>query len=124
MAQFPAAAPNVDGLPAWLQVFVSLAFALTLIWGAFATYRKRVDREPTGAGQTIIASLPDMSAVRDLNEQCRILCLAVQGLAADMNDHTHYLRDKIETDRELCMRLRELKEEIIRSDRQRFHGGG
>jgi hypothetical protein len=59
-----------------------------------------------------------MTAVRQLTDQCRVLAEHVDSLNATFRDHTHYLRNKIEIDQELCMRLRELKEEIVRSDRQ------
>lgn len=119
MQSYPSA-PNVTGLPLWLQVVVSLTFLLFTALAAFAGYRKRLDREPPGAAQTVLASIPDMSAVRQLTDICRILCERMDGVDATFRDHTHYLRDQIEVDRELCMRLRELKEEIIRHDRQRF----
>lgn len=111
---------NVDGLPLWLQVLVSIAVVLATFFAAFRGYNKVVEREPPGAAQTVLATIPDMSAVRQLSDICRVLCGEVEKLDATLRDHTHYLRDKIEVDREVCMRLRELKEEIIRSDRQRF----
>lgn len=112
------AAPNVDGLPVWLQVVVSLIFVFATIVAAFMGYRKLDRREPTGAAQTVLASIPDMTAVRQLTDQCRVLCQQVESLDQTFRDHTHYLRNKIEIDQEMCMRLRELKEEIIRSDKQ------
>lgn len=115
------AAPNVEGLPVWLQVVVSMAFVIVTGWAAARGYSKRAEREPRGAAATVLASFPDMSAVRQLNDVCRILCGEVEKLEGSIRDNTHYMRDKIDTDRELCARLRELKEEIIRSDRQRFH---
>lgn len=110
--------PNVDGLPVWLQVTVSLAFILATMAVAFAGYRRLERREPVGAAQTVLASIPDMSSVRQMVDVCRVLCVKIESLDDTMRDHTHYLRDKIEVDRELCMRIRELKEEIVRSDRQ------
>lgn len=120
--QYPTA-PNVDGLPTWLQVIVCVPFALGLLGAAFQGYRKRLIREPDTAAQTVIASIPDMSAIRQLTDTCRILCGHVESLNASFRDHTHYLRNKIEVDQELCQRLRELREEIVRSDRQRLGKG-
>lgn len=117
-------APNVDGLPPWLQVLLSLAFILTTMFVAVQGYRRRLEREPPGAGQTVVAAFPDMTAVRQLTDVCRVLCGEVQKLDSSMVDHTHYLRDAIEVHRELCMRVRELREEIIRSDRQKAQRGG
>lgn len=111
-------APNVDGLPPWLQIAATVAFLIATMAVAFAGYRRIERREPSGAATTVLASIPDMSSVRQLNEICRSLCHQVESLETALRDHTHYLRDKIEVDRELCMRFRELKEEIVRSDRQ------
>lgn len=114
---FPAA-PNVDGLPIWLSVLVSLAFVLSTSFAAYLGYRKLDRREPSGAAQTVVASFPDMTAVRQLTDMCRVLCQQVESLDATFRDHTHYLRNKIEVDQEVCQRLRELREEIVRHDRQ------
>jgi hypothetical protein len=99
-----------------------MGVGLGAIIAAFLGYRKRAEREPGGAAATVLASLPDMSAIRQLTDQCRILSQHVESLCSEMRDHTHYLRDKIEVDREVCMRVREMKEELIRSDRQRLGG--
>jgi hypothetical protein len=115
--------PNVDGLPIWLQIAVSLIFVGTTALMAMLGYRKALEREPSGAATTVLASIPDMSSVRNLTDVCRILCGEVEKLDSTMRDHTHYLRDKIEVDREVAMRLRELREEIVRSDRQRAERG-
>lgn len=113
-------APNVDGLPVWLQVFVSVAFVLSTIWVALRGYKRTLEREPPGAAQTLVAAFPDMTTFRQLTDQCRILSQYVDSLSAELREHTHFMRDEIEVQREMCMRMRELKEEIIRSDRQRF----
>lgn len=110
---------NLGAQPLVVQVIIALCIGLGAILTAYLGYRKRVEREPPGAAQTVLASIPDMSAVRQLTETCRVLCERIEQFDAAMRDHTHYLRNKIEVDQELCMRLRELKEEIIRSDRQR-----
>lgn len=115
---FPQA-PDVAAGPLWLQLVVAIAFCFATIAAAVIGYRKRVDREPPGAAATVLASIPDMSAIRHLTDVCRLLSVHVESLNATFRDHTHYLRNKIEVDQELCQRMRELKEEIIRSDRQR-----
>lgn len=117
-------APNVDGLPVWLQVTVSLAFVLITGWVGWVGYLKRVEREPPGAAQTLVAAFPDMAAVRQLTEQCRLLCHAVESLDSGLRDNTHYLRNKLEVDAELSSRVRELRDEIVRSDRQRAERKG
>jgi predicted membrane-bound mannosyltransferase len=114
---FPSA-PNVEGLPPWLQVIVCVPFALALMIGALRTYKKAELREPAGASQAVVAAFPDMTAVRQLTDQCRVLSEHVDSLNATLRDHTHYLRNKIEVDQEVCQRLRELRDEIVRHDRQ------
>jgi hypothetical protein len=110
-------APSIDGLPLWLQVLVTFIFVVTTAGAAFLGYRSRVEREPVGAATTVLAAFPDLTAIRQLTDQSRILCDHVERLDVSMRDHTHYLRDKIEVDRELCMRMRELKEEMVRPRR-------
>lgn len=108
---FPVA-PNVEGLPTWLQVFVSLAFVAIMGWVAITGYRKRVEREPHGAAQTVLAAIPDMGAVRHLADVCVKLGACVESLESATREHTHHVRNLEETQRETCQRLRELKEEL------------
>lgn len=124
---------NLGAQPLVVQIIASIGIALGAAIAAFRGYRKRVEREPPGAAATVLAAIPDMSPIRALNDTCRMLCREVEKLESSvrdltsetsklestLRDHTHWFRDKIEVDRELCMRLRELKEEIVRSDQQR-----
>lgn len=105
---------NLGGQPLLIQVVVAIVIGLGTLLTAYLGYRKRFEREPAGAAQTVVAAFPDMGAIRSLTDVCRVLCGEVVKLESTMRDHTHYLRDKIEVDRELCMRLREHKEEMIR----------
>lgn len=107
-------APNVDGLPPWLQIVLSFIFIMTTAAVAFVGYRRRLEREPGGAATTVLAAFPDMTAVRQLTDQTRILCEHVDRLDGTMRDQLHYIRNKIDVDTELCVRLRELKEELAR----------
>lgn len=116
--------PNVDGLPLWLQIVLSLLFVVTTAGIAFVGYRQRLEREPSGAATTVMAAFPDMTAIRQLTDTCRLLCQNVEQLNATLTDHTHYLRNKIDVDAELAHRARELTDEIIRSERQRAQREG
>lgn len=105
-------------------MIVSLLFlGMTAFFGMLG-YRKRVEREPGGAASTVLAAIPDMSAVRQLTDQCRLLCEHIEKLDATLSEHTYYLRNKIEVDTRLAHLVRELIDERIRSDRQRAQREG
>jgi hypothetical protein len=112
-------APNTDGLPVWLQITVSLIFVAITAFMAFIGYQRRLDREPPGAASTVFAAIPDMSAVRQLTDQARIVAEHLDRVDASLRDNVHYLRDQIDVMRENSVRMRELREEIVRSDLQR-----
>lgn len=107
-------APNVDGLPVWLQVVVSLVFVFATAAMAYRGLQKRTEREPQGAAQTVLASIPDMGAVRHLADVCVRLIHAVEGLETCIAELTHHERNHIEAERELCARLREVRERMDR----------
>lgn len=110
---FPQA-PNVDGLPGWLQILVSITFLLITGGIAVRGYNKRVEREPGGAAQTVLAHIPDMGPMRHLGDVCTRLSACVESLESATRELTHFLRDLEQTEREVCQRLRELKEEMRR----------
>lgn len=115
---FPQA-PNITGGTPSVQIIVALTFMFATIVAAWLGYRGRVEREPSGAAATVVAAFPDMTAVRQLTDQCRVLCGHVESLDATIREMTHHIRNGTETNNEVCQRLRELKEEIVRSDIQR-----
>lgn len=105
--------PNVDGLPGWLQVTITLLFgAVTLIVG-LKGYRSR-PRDDAPVIQAPMAHIADMSAIRHLTETCHTLCGAIVSLERSLNEHTHYERQSAELEREVAQRLRELKERLDR----------
>lgn len=106
-------APNTDGLPPWLQITVSIIFCLVTLAVALKGYRRGPEANPTEPKATI-AHLADMGAVRSLTDACYSLEREVATLCRLMSDQTHYLRDEIDVDRELCQRLRELREHLER----------
>lgn len=106
---FPVA-PNVEGLPPGLQITATIGFLLVSIYAVYSGYRKRVEREPAGAAQTVLASIPDMGAVRHLSDVCTKMTACIESLESSVRDHTHYVRNQSDLDREVCARLRELRE--------------
>lgn len=117
---FPTA-PNVEGLPLWLQIFVSMAFIAVMGIAAVVGYRRNEARaeakEPSGAAQTVIAAIQDTGATRHLADVSLALSGDIQSLEREIRDNTHWVRNKHEQDRELCARLRELREALDRQPR-------
>lgn len=106
-------APNVDGLPVWLQVAVSLVFGIVTLAVGLKGYLNRPDPTPPGT-QPAFAQIIDASAIRNLTETCQHLSAEVQSLERSIVDHCHYVRQSIEVNREVCQRLRELRERMDR----------
>jgi hypothetical protein len=114
-------APQLEGLPLWLQLILTVAFGLGTLAVAFKGYRKgSVDATaaPTGGqGEQIrilAASIADTGSQRHLADTVVQLTGAVINLDRGVGDLTHWVRSKFEQDREICQRLRELKEELER----------
>lgn len=106
-------APNVDGLPVWLQIVVTLIFGLATLIVGLRGYSG--SRKVTGGSDTPqIAHLADMSAVRHLADQIHVLNATMIGSERAVTDLTHFVRQQTDLERELCQRLRELKEELAR----------
>lgn len=94
--------PNVDGLPLWLQITISLAFliltGLAVGRGYFSTSRKAPDTVP------VVSQLSAQSLVDHHQE--------FVSLNKNLMELTHYIRSQIEVERELCGRLRALREHL------------
>jgi hypothetical protein len=121
-------APQLDGLPLWLQVILSMAFGIAALAVAFRGYRKG----STDAGASpvddqgsqvriLAASIADTGAQRHLADTIVHLDGSVvraieasTSLERSVTENTHWTRSKWEQDRELCQRLRELKEAMER----------
>lgn len=106
-------APNVDGLPVWLQIAVTVVFGLVTLGVGMRGYLR-----PAGPSsdqtQTTFAHLADMGAIRHLAEVNHQLCSEVVSLERAISDHAHYLRQQMELQRELCQRMRELRDRLDR----------
>lgn len=108
-------APNVEGLPLWLQLAVSIAFVATTMLVAIRGYLPKPHLPPGGDNAQIIgAQFADMGAVRRLADCCIELGVKMEGLEAAIREDTHWRRDGIELLREACQRLRELREHLER----------
>lgn len=115
--------PNIDGLPIWLQVFVTLAFGLATILVAVKGYFRKepppaaailADGRDGQVQQVASSVIADMGAVRHLADVCIHLTGQIESLENAIREQTHWTRNKYELDREVCARLRELREEIAR----------
>lgn len=104
--------PSVDGLPLWAQIGVTLLMGIgTLLIGlrGYIGHRRHDESEAPA-----IAHLADMSAVRNLTDTNHELIGTIVSFQRSLEDQTHYLRQHIELERELCQRLRELRERFDR----------
>lgn len=107
-------APKLDGLPLWLQITLSAVFALVTLIIAFRGYQTG-NKPNVIEAKTTIAHLADMSAVRALTDVCHQLTGEVVHLTRAIADMSHYIREQSELDREICARLRELREALEKS---------
>ena len=108
--------PPIDGLPVWAQVLISIIFGVAALAVAFKGYfTKSGPRDEPGATATIAgAALLDNLTIRQLSDQFAHLSGDVISLERELKDNTHWLRTKHEQDREVCARLRELRETLDR----------
>lgn len=115
-------APNLDGLPLWLQIGVTLLFGFTTFMVAYRGYsRKPQDAaallgvRPQGdVAQVQSAAIMDIGAIRHLSDVCIRLTGQMESLEQCVRDQTHWTRNQHELDREIAGRLRELREILER----------
>lgn len=114
------AAPNVDGWPLWAQIPFLMAFGLLSLWLGYKGYAARPsqrdqERHTGESAQILGASIADMGAIRQLSTSCAILADRIESLEGAVREQTHWVRNAFEQERELCQRLRELREEMARN---------
>src|SRR5690349_21840462 len=114
--------PPIDGLPLWAQIIVSLIIGVATLGVAFKGYFQKSDSkavEPADRQSAAIlaASITDMGAIRHLSDVCIRLTGSVDALVKAVDEHTHHERNSVEVSREICQRMRELKEELERQGR-------
>ena len=106
--------PPLEGLPLWAQLAISFAVCLaTLIVavkGYFIKEKPSVVAADPQSAAIMAASIADMGAIRNLSECVIRLDTSVQSLEKAIVDAAHHERNNIDVCRELCARLRELRE--------------
>mgnify|MGYP001559045961 CR=1 FL=1 len=108
-------APNIDGLPTWLQICITLLFGAATLLLAIKGYRLSGGKLDPGQSAAILgAQIADMGAVRHLADVCIKLIGAIEVLDRTISDQVHWDRQQIELMREECQRLRELRESMDR----------
>lgn len=115
-------APNIDGLPLWLQIFATILFGLATVWVAVRGYN-RAPSQPAASmvvsgehvQQLHSAAIADMGAIRHLSDVCIQLTGKLDELNDTIREASHWTRNKYELDREVCARLRELRETLERT---------
>lgn len=107
-------APNVEGLPLWLQVAITLIFGIATLGVMFRGYfsPKNKTSGSSEGGSPTVAHITDTSSIRNNSEQLRSLEGTMLSLQRSVDENTHYLRTKLEIEREVCQRLREIRERI------------
>jgi len=104
-------APNVEGLPLWLQIGVTLLFGIVTLlvgWRGYFPREKPLTRSPE------TQNLFDMVHAERLSEAMRTMALELLNLARTLSENTHHLRESNEITQEACQRMRELRERIDR----------
>jgi len=122
--------PDTSALPVWAQILVSILVCLGTLGVAFKGYFKKSD-EATVTAQTTAtlagATVMDNLSIRMLSDAIANLSNDVVSLERCMTEHNHWLRNKIDLDKEVAQRLRELREvlerERLREARERNQGG-
>lgn len=105
--------PNVDGLPGWLQITITLLFGVVTLVVGIRQYQRR-PRDDMPMMQAPMAHLADMGAIRHLADTNHALAGEVVSLERCLSELTHHTRQGNEISRELCQRLREVKERLDR----------
>jgi hypothetical protein len=114
--------PPIDGLPLWAQLLISLVIGVATLAVAFKGYfikdKPNVTAENSQSASILAASISDMGAMRHLSDVCIRLSGCVDNLTKAIEENTHFGRIGIDLDREMCARLRELKEELERQGKE------
>jgi hypothetical protein len=112
--------PPLDGLPLWAQIAISMMIGVATLAVALSGYFKKSEKTTEGSTTTATiaaATLMDNMSIRALSDQLAHLSADVVSLERAMADSTHWTRSKFEQDREVCQRLRELREVLDRIER-------
>jgi hypothetical protein len=111
--------PPLDGLPHWVQITISMLIGVATLGVAFSGYFKKSETkgEQSTTATIAAATLMDNLSIRQLSDQLAHLSNDVVSLERAMGDNTHWTRSKWEQDREVCQRLRELREVLDRLER-------
>lgn len=107
--------PQLDGLPLWAQLLISLLVAGATILIAAKGYLTKNSTPDVQAGDkqsavVLASTIADMGAVRHLSDVCIRLSGCVDKLTDAIEDNTHHTRNRIDLDREIAQRMREARE--------------
>lgn len=105
--------PPINGLPLWAQLTISFVIGLATLAVALKGYlikdKPALSDQPTSAA-ILAATFADGFAIRSLSDACTRLEASVVALTRTIDESTHYERNNVEINREVCARLRELRE--------------
>lgn len=108
------AQPAIDALPAWAQILITILVGCATLGIALKGYltkdRPTVVPETPATAAIMAATIADMGAIRNLADCVIRLDATMSRLIESVDESTHYGRNGIELEREICARLRELRE--------------
>jgi FKBP-type peptidyl-prolyl cis-trans isomerase 2 len=101
-------APNIEGLPVWLQIAITALFGIiTLIVGLRGyTGRDKLAATPQSA--------VDVATLHRLIDSNHALAGELINLERSIGEHMHHMRQNNDLSREICQRLREVRERLDR----------
>lgn len=104
--------PETSGLPVWAQIIISVLVCVATLAVAFKGYfGKGTPAEDKTTATISAATVMDNLSIRTLSDQISHLSNDVVSLERALGENTHWVRSKFEQDREVCQRLRELREQ-------------
>lgn len=108
-------APNVEGLPLWLQILVSLIFLSVTVAVAVQGYKRQPSKTLGEGAQIIGAQIADVGAFRRMADVTVELTKSVDDLTAEIrslsrteDDNRHWMRQQNELLTEANRLLRSL----------------
>lgn len=106
--------PPIEHLPVVWQIIISLIIGVATLGVGFKGYfikdKPRLTASEPQSAAIMAATIADMGAIRNLSDCVVRLDASIVSLTRSIDEETYHKRNGIELDREMCARLRELRE--------------